>query len=211
MTHTFTLVLGGPDPTAPENIDRFFEAGCDDALFFVRDGLHFVEFEREAPTYLDALKTAICAIEGAVPGLLVNRVEPEELVTAAEIAERTHRSRESVRLLFTGARGQIPFPRPVAWLSDRTRLWNWHEVCAYFANDIEAIAAAQALHLTNALLSLRDALSQSSLLKESSVGQKLSFLELSDLVAHAPAADKKLSHVLCSHPEEHKLTRGQSS
>ncbi len=211
MTHTFTLVLGGPDPTAPENIDRFFEAGCDDALFFVRDGLHFAEFEREAPTYLDALKTAICAIEGAVPGLLVNRVEPEELVTAAEIAERTHRSRESVRLLFMGARGQIPFPRPVAWLSDRTRLWNWHEVSAYFANDIEATASAQAQHLTNALLSLRDALSQSSLLKESSVGHKLSFLELSDLVAHAPAADKKLSHVLCSHPEEHKLTHGQSS
>jgi hypothetical protein len=85
VTHTFTLVLGGPDPTAPENIDRFFEAGCDDALFFVRDGLHFAEFEREAPTYLDALKTAICAIEGAVPGLLVNRVEsPNERTAVAK-------------------------------------------------------------------------------------------------------------------------------
>jgi len=200
MIHTFTLILSGPDPTVSKNVDRLFEAGCDDALFGIRDGLHFAEFEREAPTFFDSLKSAICAMEGAIPGLLVSRVEPEELVTAAEIAERTHRSRESVRLLFTGARGQARFPSPVAWLSDRTRLWNWHEVCAYFANDAQATEAAQVQHLINALLSLRDALTHSFSANDSAHGHALSFLELCDLIAHAPRTNQTLSDLFCSHP-----------
>lgn len=203
MMHTFTLILSGPDPTAPENLDRLFEAGCDDALFGVRDGVYFAEFEREAPNYADALKSAISAIEGAVPGLLVSRVEPEELVTAAEIAERTHRSRESIRLLFTGARGRTQFPSPVAWLSDRTRLWNWHEVCAYFSKDAGATEAAQVQHMTNALLALRGVLSHSTMAQNSSAGPVLSFVEFSDLIAHASTANSELAHLFCSHPTEH--------
>jgi hypothetical protein len=76
MMHTFTLILNGPDPNAPENLDRLFDAGCDDAVFGSRDGLFVADFERDAATFPEAVRSAIDAVETAVPGLQVTRVEP---------------------------------------------------------------------------------------------------------------------------------------
>jgi predicted DNA-binding transcriptional regulator AlpA len=156
----FTLILEGPDPTTPANLDRLFEAGCDDATFGARDGVFVAEFDRESPSLGQALAEALTTIEATIPGLRVVRVEPEELVTAAEIASRTNRSRENVRQFFEGIRGEGDFPRPTAWLSDRTRLWHWAEVSQWFSSRLEARAEtldedANLLGVTNALLTLR--------------------------------------------------------
>jgi len=159
MNHTFTLVLTGPDPNEPANLDRLFEAGCDDATFGARDGVFIADFDREAPSFSHALTSAIADVEGAVHGLQVHRVEPEELVTASEIATRTKRSRESIRQLFGGTRGVGGFPRPTAWLSDRTRLWHWSEVSRWFSTRLnEKVGSAddaELLGVANAILTLR--------------------------------------------------------
>jgi len=159
MTHTFTLVLEGPDPNDSANLARLFEVGCDDATFGERDGVYIADFDREAPTFSKALTSAITAVESAVPGLRVVRVEPEELVTASEIATRTKRSRESIRQLFEGMRGEGDFPRPTAWLSDRTRMWHWSEVSRWFAmrfhEEIDSPEEAELLGFANAVLTLR--------------------------------------------------------
>jgi hypothetical protein len=159
MTHTFTLVLKGPNPNDSANLDRLFEFGCDDATFGERDSVYIADFDREAPTFSEALTSAITAVESAVPGLRVVRVEPEELVTASEIATRTKRSRESIRQLFEGMRGEGDFPRPTAWLSDRTRLWHWSEVSRWFATrlheEVDSAEDAELLGVANAVLTLR--------------------------------------------------------
>jgi hypothetical protein len=64
------------------------------------------------------------------------RVEPEDLVTAADIAERTGRSRESVRLLIAGERGPGGFPPPISHLKSRGRIWKWTDVARWFANEL---------------------------------------------------------------------------
>lgn len=155
VTHTFTLILIGADPLKSENMDRLFEAGCDDATFARRDGVYMALFDRESPSYLDALLSAIRAVEGAVDGLTVSRVEPEELVTATEIAKRLQRSRESVRQQFSGQRGDGDFPQPAAWLSNGTRLFNWPEVAAHFDQDPTATSDAEIRHRTNLFLAIR--------------------------------------------------------
>lgn len=58
----------------------------------------------------------------------MRRVEPDDLVTMSEIAERRGRSRESVRVLVAGRRGRGDFPAPVSHLRSRSRLWRWPEV-----------------------------------------------------------------------------------
>lgn len=159
MTHSFTLLLEGPNPIAPENLDRLFEAGCDDATFGERDGVYFADFDRTAPSFAEALVSAITQVEKAVPGLRAVRVEPETLVTASEIAQRTKRTRENVRQLFEGTRGPGGFPTPVAWLSDRTRLWRWNEVAKWLSSALnERIDAGQAdvIAAFNALAQLRE-------------------------------------------------------
>ena len=125
--YEFTLILEGPDVLTDENMNVLFEAGCDDATFGVMYGQQYADFTREADSLASATGSAIRQIEGAIPGVMVRRVEPDDLVTAAEIARRLHRSRESVRLLIAGERGRGNFPAPISNLKGR-RLWRWADV-----------------------------------------------------------------------------------
>ena len=80
-------------------------------------------------------------VEGTVDGVTVARVEPDTLVTIADIAERLGRSEESVRLLIVGKRGPGRFPVPVARLGRRkSRLWRWTDVLSWMDDWHEASA-----------------------------------------------------------------------
>ena len=124
----FRLVIRG---SAEEVIDELAEAGCDDATFSTRDGTSWAEFDRDAPTLLEAITSAFADVE-AVDGLRVVSVDPDELVWASEIAERTGRTRQSVEMLIKGKRGPGGFP--AAWShSTRNPLWRWSDVERWFA------------------------------------------------------------------------------
>ena len=110
--HEFTLVIEGD--LSDEGVARaLFEAGCDDATFGVIDGVGYGEFLRAAPSFSEAVLSAVRQVE-SVPSLRVRPVEPDDIVTMAEIAERLDRTRESVRLLIAGRRGPGGFPPPVS-------------------------------------------------------------------------------------------------
>jgi hypothetical protein len=170
-TYDFTLVLaGGPADLLERHIDDFYAAGCDDALFGERDGAVYADFSREAVGLANAVSSAICDVEGTVDGVIVARVEPDALVTIADIAERLERSEESVRLLIVGKRGPGRFPVPVARLGRRkSRLWRWMDVLSWMngrheassgldrdASVIEAINGALAYRRASACLQERD-------------------------------------------------------
>lgn len=123
-TYVFTLVLDRrPDD---DELARLLEAGCDDAIFGIENGLPVAEFDREAPAPADAIASAVRDIESA--GLNVLRVLDQDLVTLADIADRIGRSRESVRRYATGERGGGGFPRPVNPGRDGTVFYRWSEV-----------------------------------------------------------------------------------
>jgi hypothetical protein len=129
--HEFTLVLQGADVLEPRNLDAWFDAGCDDATFGEIDGIGFADFTRAAPAAPAAILSAIQQVESSVPGVRVIRIEPDDLVTASDIADRLGRSRESVRLLIAGERGPGGFPPPLSHLKARGRLWRWSEVARW--------------------------------------------------------------------------------
>lgn len=78
------------------------------------------DFHREAGSFTEAVLSAIHAVE-CVPGLRVLHVEPDELVTASEIADRLKLSKEYVRLLANGERGGGAFPRSLTRTGYETR------------------------------------------------------------------------------------------
>lgn len=125
----FTLVVDGPVED-DQIIDKLYEAGCSDATIGSVDGVGFVDFHREAASFSGAVLSATEDVE-SVPGLSVLRIEPDDLVTMAEIAERLGRTRESVRLLISGRRGKGDFPAPISHLRSRSRLWRWSEVAEW--------------------------------------------------------------------------------
>jgi predicted DNA-binding transcriptional regulator AlpA len=130
--HPFTLTIRGALTDA--RLDALFEAGCDDATFSTKGELTFGEFDRDAPSLLDAVLSAIVAVESVDDGPFgeVLHVDPDELVWASEIAERTGRSRQSIDMLIRGQRGPGNFPAPVSHAT-RNPLWRWSEVEAWFA------------------------------------------------------------------------------
>jgi len=142
--HNFTLVLSGP---VNDRLDDLYDAGLDDAMIGEIDGVPYAEFDRDTPSFAEAVLSAVSDVE-EVPDVRVLRVEPDDLVTAAEIAERLGRTRESVRLLIAGKRGAGDFPAPTSHLRHRTRLWRWSDVIAWDSGerqpDAELVAAVNA-------------------------------------------------------------------
>ena len=127
----FTLIVEGPDLQEASLIDLLFDAGCDDATVGCAGGVQFVDFDREADAVGDAILSAIDDLE-KVRDVHVVCIADAGLVSLADIAARLDRTRESVRLLASGARGPGGFPKPVTDPRSRYRLWRWAEVAHWF-------------------------------------------------------------------------------
>lgn len=152
---TFSLVLHR-EPTE-EELDRLYEAGCDDVLFGSMDQSGFADFTREAPSLAEAIANAIAQVRSVAP-LDVLRIEPDDLVTASEIAERIDKSREYVRLLAAGERGD-GFPLPAARFASRMRLWHWSDI-ARWRGDKDEAHQASVIAAFNAVLEYDRAIEQ---------------------------------------------------
>ncbi len=126
--YEFTLLVAGADLQTDEALNSLAEAGCDDATVDSSGGVQHLDFDREESSYLAAVMSAISDVEAAVPGARVIRVLPDEYVSLVEIADRTGRTRESVRLLSIGERGPGGFPPTAAREAER----RWTEVAAWF-------------------------------------------------------------------------------
>lgn len=126
-THTFRLVV--TDLIDDEGANRLYEAGADDGVPETGPQGHSIGFDREAASLEDAVISAIKEVESA--DFEVWRVEPDELVSAADIAERTGRSRQSISSLISGTRGPGGWPRPVAG-NVRSPLWRWSDIASWF-------------------------------------------------------------------------------
>lgn len=86
-------------------------------------------FDRRSTSLAEALVSALRDVESA--GLTVGSVRSEDLVTVREIAARTGRSYESVRLLAAGKRGPGGFPGALS--SAGWTLYSWAQVRPWFA------------------------------------------------------------------------------
>lgn len=158
-TYSFSLLLAGADILDPDNLDALYAHGRDDASFGEQGGVMYAEYDREAPSLTDAVLSAIAEVEAAVPGLQVYRVEPEELVSAADIASRAGRTRESISLLIAGKRGPGNFPAPVTRLGGKRPLWRWSDVVLWLRTErgmtIGADEDADAVAAINGALDVR--------------------------------------------------------
>jgi hypothetical protein len=64
MIHVFTLEVSGLDVGANYE-DRLYDAGCSDALPAVVNGTLFLDFDRDASSFEEAVKTARRDVEAA--------------------------------------------------------------------------------------------------------------------------------------------------
>ena len=64
MSHMFTLQVSGID-TATDYEDQLYRAGCSDALPAVVNGALYLDFDRDAPSFEEAVKSARHDVESA--------------------------------------------------------------------------------------------------------------------------------------------------
>lgn len=169
--YRFTLVLVGASRVDQALEDALFEAGCDDAILGTRNGVLFLEFDREGSSLPDAVLSAIQDVE-RVKGVDVIRVEPDDIVNASEIARRTGRTREGIRLLASGMRGPGSFPPPVHGLRRQAPLWRWAEVAEWMraytqgtAVPADEVEAASFIAVMNGALRMHQVVRQRSVLR----------------------------------------------
>lgn len=151
-THNFILILDRPIDEAVS--DLLFEAGLDDAAVTAFEGQPALDVDREAATLLEAIASAIAQVE-SVDGIQVVRVEGEELVSQADIAERTGRSRQAVNHWVKRDADSSGFPEPAYGVATRSPLWRWDEVQAWLDPDSELNDRGRIVALANAALLAR--------------------------------------------------------
>ncbi len=81
QTFEFTVILAGVEVATLDDGDRLAAAGCDDGTFGSRDGLAFIEFDREADSLDGAIRSAIHDVQ--IAGFQVQRVVYDEFETIA--------------------------------------------------------------------------------------------------------------------------------
>lgn len=141
-TWEFTLVADAGGQAGEDLVDELY-GRCDDATISTRGSTVIVEFDREAETFGEAVRSAIEDVEAAA--LTVERLEADELVTLSDIAERIGRTVESVRQHAQGLRGHGDFPPPAARAGRRVQLWYWSDVANWAQRHAElATALAEA-------------------------------------------------------------------
>lgn len=158
----FTLILDGVSDKTEDLEDQLFEAGCDDALIYFRNGTVLLDFSRKARTLEEAVISAIKAIESTAVAAQVMSMSPDNLVTEAEIAKRLNKPRQSVSLWAKRARRQNnPFPNPVTGLADKSPMWRWFDVVKWLhqqqiVDDMTMLESARFIESLNAVLGERD-------------------------------------------------------
>ena len=87
-----------------------------------------MDFAREAESLDAAIATAIEAVNKA--GAKVDRVEPDPLVSLADMAARTGMTRAAMTHYSKGDRAK-DFPAPVAKVTSESPLWDWATVARW--------------------------------------------------------------------------------
>ncbi|MCS4088627.1 hypothetical protein [Rhizobium sp. BK176] len=72
-THFFDIIATGLDHDAPDFEQKFYDAGCDDALVIYRSGLICVSFARDAATMEEAIVSATDAVKST--GATIIRID----------------------------------------------------------------------------------------------------------------------------------------
>lgn len=162
--YQFTLILKNIEEETPDLEDSLYEAGCDDALINFRNGTVYLDFDRKAHSFEEAVLSAIRDVERASIKPIVGTVAPEDMVTESEIAQRLSIKRQTVSLWIKGARRKS-FPKPTRKLTEKSPFWKWREVVKWiFDNEVistiteEDVKNALFLETLNIVLEERDSM-----------------------------------------------------
>jgi len=131
--YNFTLSLSGVQSKTEGLADAIYDHGCDDALVFYHRSSVYVEFDREAESLHQAIKSAVYHIESANIGAFAISVD-SVLVGLSDVAELSDATRQAITFLKNGSCGKEDFPDQTLRISGQSSLLDWSEVACWLNN-----------------------------------------------------------------------------
>lgn len=127
--YTISLILENVELT-DDVLEELF-AAIEDVVPSSIGGVVKITAPVEASDDESAAFQLVDEIQAVLPDAAPVRLD-QDLVAIPDIAERTGRTRESIRLLVDGKRGPGGFPTPVGTVGDAIRVWPWAVVVEWF-------------------------------------------------------------------------------
>ena len=156
----FQIFWAGADTSDETFLDRLFEADCDDAIVYFKDGYLCLDFSRESESAESAVISSIKDIERSGIGGSIERVEPEDLASLSEIANRVGVTRSALQKYARGAsKVGKDFPRPVQNIaSPRRELFSTFEVMNWMLSKQRAKIQSHSVELFGVIAKTNQAL-----------------------------------------------------
>ncbi len=153
-SYTVSVVIEGVDLT--DNILDLLFQELEDAVPSSVDGAVRVTAPVEAPDDRSAALALIDQLVAVMRDATPVRLD-QDLVSIPDIAVRTARTRESIRLLVEGKRGPGQFPTAIGTVGDGIRVWPWSVVVSWFRQSLredlgEHVVSPQTAALVDAYL-----------------------------------------------------------
>ena len=129
MEFIFTLKyqLASADGDMDALVERLAEEGCDDALVGVgQPGRLALEFIREAPSAVEAMRSALADVHRAIPDARLIEATPD-FVGLTDVAEIVGMTRQNMRKLMVAH--TVTFPAPVH--QGATSIWHLADVLSW--------------------------------------------------------------------------------
>jgi hypothetical protein len=164
ITYEFTLRLDR-EVTVDEADTLYGVFG--DGSIMTGPGETVIEFTRGASSLAEAIVSAVRDVE-SVGNLRVTGAGQEDMVSMLDIAHRTKRSREAVRLWAAGKRGPGGFPVP-AWKSPGgERFWRWPDVAYWVRGNLNLAVEVMPdeIHWADEVLRARQAVAEAQRILE---------------------------------------------
>lgn len=141
--YDFAFILDA-DPHDESVEERFFEPKFSDTTLILQNGALVLAFDREAPSYKDAVLSAYRDIRSAKTDIL--GFDPDYLVTAAEIARRANLSPAAISK-YTRPDTENGFPQPVRSVMSKRPCYDWVKVSKWFLDrgEVDLATYQQAL------------------------------------------------------------------
>ena len=163
-TYNFSIVVGGVSILNDDDMeaasDMLFEAGCDDGLVLTCNTTLYIDFDREAENYEDAVSSAIKDIE-SIDSFKCLSVDAGDTVNLSDAAELSGINKMTLSRYSKGERGAIDFPHPIERVDSSRPLWSWGEIAEWLESkgliDHEVVNIAKITHRINTALSIRNA------------------------------------------------------
>jgi hypothetical protein len=128
-TYTVSVVVDNVELT-DDTLDALF-AGIEDAVPSSMNGIVKVTAPIPAADDYAASLRLIDLIHASLPQAIPVRLD-QDLVSITDIAERSGRTRESIRLFVEAKRGPGHFPPPIGIVGNAIRVWPWNSVLDWF-------------------------------------------------------------------------------